>query len=259
MKQAVTDLASGIYLIFYLAPDGTKEEVFFFNSGNLKLIIQDTNMRIEITFMGNGHTDADTILFNSESLADAKISNSISGATGDVLWGLRTKGDEAERLEQSVKGGCDFVVFSPEKTPLDLLKFEKLGKIIEFGDSVSDNLLRASNEVPADGVFLNVSWNKGDSLSWQNLLSFRRFADMLTKPLIVSVPLDISGKELVVLWETGVSGVVVPVSEKFKELMEEVNKLTFPPQRKVSKREAILPHLSPNVFTKPEEEEEEDE
>ena len=78
-------------------------------------------------------------------------------------------------------------------------------------------------------------------------------------PLVVSVPRDISGKELVVLWETGVSGVVVPASEKFKELMDEVSKLTFPPQRKVAKREAILPHLSPSVFTKPEEEEEEDE
>ena len=63
------------------------------------------------------------------------------------------------------------------------------------------------------------------------------------------------------LWEVGVDCVIIEVGgdqppARLKELRQAVDKLTFPPQRKRGKAEALLPCISGSTETVTEEEEE---
>ncbi len=202
---------------------------------------------------------ADAVVFSvSETTKETAIKNTLKAA-GDVPWGGSVTDGGAATVERLVKADGDFIFFKPETTDLALLKFEKLGKVLDVEPSLADNLVRAINELPADAVYLDVEWKDGSSLTWNELLLFRKFSDLLSKPLLVSVPESTTGKDLVVLWETGVSGVVLPATEKIKALRDEIDKLDFPPQRKAGPRgAAVLPHLSPQAFQKPEQEPEEE-
>ena len=60
---------------------------------------------------------------------------------------------------------------------------------------------------------------------------FQRCADLLTKPLLVSVPPEVAASELTALWEAGVGGVVVAAGVgrpgKVAELRQILDKLTY--------------------------------
>ncbi len=93
---------------------------------------------------------------------------------------------------------------------------------------------------------------------------FQRFADLLTKPLMVAIPSQTTGNELQILWETGVDGVVVETgaenaAEELKRLRKVIDGLTLPTPRKPEKREAVLPRAERTTDTVAEIEEEEEE
>ena len=96
------------------------------------------------------------------------------------------------------------------------------------------------------------------SLTWHHLLLFQHFADVITKPLLVSIPSGITAKELQVLWEVGVNGVVVETGvelpgERLAAIRREIAKITFSPTRKRGKAEALLPHIGREMGTVAEE------
>ena len=199
------------------------------------------------------------------------ISNLSEGATtlgkicqvvSDIPWGgwLRDVGQGG--MKQIAEAGCDFVVFPPANTPLALLQDSKLGKILQVEASLSEGLLRAVDGLPVDAV-LTAGEPEGEYfLTWHHLMLFQRLADLLTKPLLVSVPSKVTANELQVLWETGVEGVMVKVGVgqpegRLKELRQVIDKLTFTPRRKRGKAEALLPYIGGERHIVAEEEEEE--
>jgi len=85
----------------------------------------------------------------------------------------------------------------------------------------------------------------------------------LTKPLLVSTPSNVSTNELQVLWEAGVSGVVVRIESeqptgRLKELRQAIDKIAFTATRKSKKPKPLLPYTSQKTYTVVEEEEEEE-
>ncbi|MFC2016393.1 hypothetical protein ACFLUF_01640, partial [Chloroflexota bacterium] len=141
----------------------------------------------------------------------------------------------------------------------------EVGRILEVEASLGEGLLRAANELPIGAVLIAGEQREDYSLTWQHLLLFRRFADLLTKPLLVSVPSNVTAGELQALWEAGVEGVVVEVTveqpqDRLKELRQVIDKLPFPSPRQREKTEALLPRISPesSIVTIEEEEEEEE-
>ncbi|MFH1639967.1 MAG: hypothetical protein ABIB93_06660 [Chloroflexota bacterium] len=210
--------------------------------------------------MASGIVGADAALLNLSRLAQGQTLGEISRVMTDIPWGVRVQSGDPEKIEELSRSGCDFVVFQADKMPLSLVQYEKLGKILEVGTSLPDGLLRAINQIQVDAVFLR-SEDKPSSLTWHDLMFFRHFADLLSKPLLVMASKEISSEELLVLWETGVDIVVVPVEEAgrtVKELHEQIDGLTFSRKRQEKRQEAILPAFSRNAFRE-EEEEEEDE
>ena len=172
----------------------------------------------------------------------------VSQAVPDIPWGGSLRNIAEVEVERMMKSGFDFVVFPPAGTPLATLKDDKVGKILEVETSLSEGLLRAVDDLPLDAVLVPNEQDGEYFLTWQHLMSFQRCANLLTKPLLVYLPSDVSANELQALWEAGVNGVVVGVETgqsvgKFKELREVIGKLVFPSQRKQGKAEALLPHI----------------
>jgi len=191
----------------------------------------------------------------------AKTLQKISQVVPDIPWGVWLRGVEGEAVKQVVKVGCDFVVFPAANTSLAILQDDKVGKILQVETSLSEGLLRTIAELPVDAVLVAGEQAEGYFLTWHHLMLFRRFASLLTKPLLVSIPSNVAANELQALWNAGVDGVIVTVgagqpAEGLKGLRQAIDKLTFPASRKQGKVEALLPQISSETDVVTEEEEE---
>jgi len=191
----------------------------------------------------------------------AKTLKEISQAAPDIPWGGWPRDINEGGIKQMAKAGCDFVVFPAANTPLALPQNDEMGKILEVESSLSEGLLRTVNELPIDAVLIAAEQEGEYSLTWHHLMLFQRFADLLTKPLLASIPPNVTANELQALWEAGVDGVVIEVgtgqpADRLKELRQVIDKLAFPSQRKRGKAEALLPHIDSEVSIVAEEEEE---
>ena len=204
---------------------------------------------------------ADALLFTKPG-SGAKTLQKIAQSVSDIPWGLWLGDIGSREIKSMVEAGGDFVVF-PASTALAIPEDDKVGKILQVEASLSEGLLRAVNELPVDAVLIADEPGEESSLTWHHLMLFQRFAELLTKPLLASVPLKVTANELQVLWKTGVDGVVVEVGigqpvGRLKELYQMIGQLTFPP-RPQKKVEALLPRITEETGTVTEAEEEEEE
>jgi hypothetical protein len=188
----------------------------------------------------------------------------MSQALPDIPWGGWLQGRGLGGIKQLTKAGCDFIVFPATDTPLALIENKETGRILEVEASLTEGLLRTTNELPVDAVLVAGGQREGHSLTWQHLMLFQRFADLLTKPLLVPIPVKVTGDELQALWEAGVSGVVIEVSpeqpqDSLKKLRQVIDKLELPTVRRRGKAEALLPRLRGETSIAPPETEEEEE
>jgi len=162
------------------------------------------------------------------------------------------------------EAGGDFVVFPAANTSLAMLQDEKLGKVLEVEASLDEGLLKAIDDLSVDAVLIAGEPGKDYFLTWHHLMLFRRCAELLTKPLLVSVPPDVAAKELQALWGAGVRGVVVEAGTdqpegRLAELRQVIDNLTFPSPAKWRRAEPLLPRIGGEIGIASEEEEEEEE
>jgi len=193
--------------------------------------------------------------------SEVKTIGEMSQAVPDIPWGGWLRNTTKSKIKHTAKDGCDFMVFPAANTPLTLLQNDGIGKILEIEPLLSESLLRAANELPIDAVLVTAEQGGGSFLTWQHLMLFQRFASLLTKHLLASIPPNVTANELQALWGAGVNGVVIEVSvgqptNRLKKLRQIIDKLTFPSQCKWEKAGALLPHIGREASTATEEEEE---
>jgi hypothetical protein len=188
---------------------------------------------------------------------DAKALRQCAAAVPDIPWGGWLK-DPARRRGQRVKAsGCDFIVF-PAKMPLGVLEDTRVGRILELEATLDEGLLRTIDELPVDGVLIS---GKKESLpvTWQQLMLFQRASRLLTKPLLVPAPPEVTAAELRMLWQAGVDGVILEMGDGrprggLGQLREAVNKLAFPSRMRRGKLGVLLPKISGEAGPESEEE-----
>jgi len=208
---------------------------------------------------------ADAGLLQMSGLSSgAKGLQKISKVVSDIPWGVWLRSIDQKGIKQIVKAGCDFVVFSAASTSLAMLQGDEGGKILQVEASVGEGLLRAVDELPVDAVLIDGEREEQHFLTWHDLMIFRRFTALLTKPLLVCIPPDVTASELQALGEAGVSGVIVRVGvgqpvEMINELRQTIDKLTFPLGRRRRGVGVLLPYISGETTVVTEEEEEEEE
>jgi len=206
---------------------------------------------------------ADAVLFTGSGPGAKAAQKPVPPSPG-VPWGTWLEDIRGEETVPMAAAGGDFVVF-PAEMALAATVPDKAGKILRVEPSINEGLLRAINELPVDAVLLADAEEEKRRLTWHHLMLFQRLADLLTKPVLVSLPVNVTESELQSLWKTGVDGIVVTVAagqsiESLKELRRTIDKLTFPPRSR-GKMEALLPRIGaePSAVTEVEEEEEEEE
>jgi hypothetical protein len=182
-------------------------------------------------------------------------------AKDGVPTGGWLKASSATVLKKITNAACDFIVF-PAAAPLSAIPKDKVGRILELDNSLSDSLLRTVNDLPMEAVLIS-SKEDESPLIYSSLMLVQRLMYLVSKPVLVPVSSDISEADLQALWDTGVSGVVVKVRDektvaKLSELQTAIGKLQPPAYRKKSRVSATLPRLQPETPA-PVEEEEEDE
>ncbi|MFH0914188.1 MAG: hypothetical protein V1849_02730 [Chloroflexota bacterium] len=185
----------------------------------------------------------------------------VKDGLGEAIWGVQPGGKARAELSVLAKAGADFVVFSPEM-PL-VSDSEEVGKVLEVDPSLSDGMLRAISGLPVDVVLVGIE--REGNLTWHDLMVVQRLTGLLAKPVMVSLPAEVSAGELQALGEAGVKGVVVPLKagqseDRIKELRQTIGGLVFHPKEK--REERVLPLLplvsgERNTVTEDEEEEEE--
>ena len=200
----------------------------------------------------------------SELSSGVKNLKKISKVVPDIPWGVWLRDIDGEGIKQIAKVGCDFVVFSAANTSLAMLQGDEGGKILQVEASVGEGLLRAVDELPVDAVLIDGEQEEQHFLTWHDLMVFQHFAALLTKPLLVCIPSNVTANELQALEEAGVSGVIAGVgvgqpAGRMNELRQAIDKLTLPLQRRRRKAGALLPYITEETSIVTEEEGEEEE
>ena len=215
--------------------------------------------QVDIPSLADYVAGADAGLLHVSDLGSgAKTLQKICQFIPDIPWGGWLTDIGRGEIKQMAKVSYDFLVF-PAGTPLTLT--DEVNKILQVEASLSEGMLRVIDKLPVDAVFI-ANKQEGDYfLTWHHLMLFQRFAELSTKPLLVSIPSDVTANELQALWEAGVDGVVAEVrvgqlAGRLKELHQAINKLTFPWQRRRGKTKALLPFISEQRDIGTEEEEE---
>ena len=180
-------------------------------------------------------------------------------AIGDIPLGIFMESVGLDKVDELVSSGCDFVIFDAGASAAMLQKKE-VGRILKVKPSLDVGLIRAIGDLQPsiDGVLISEEGAES-FVSIERLLVCQRFAQLLDKPLLVTLPLSVSADELGSFLEAGVVGVIVPAEEsagKLAQLREIVDNLPRRAKRE-SKRGVFLPQLGGDSGIEAEEEEEE--
>ncbi len=203
--------------------------------------------------------DADAVLISPAKLNGEGLKQTVD-SLAEVPWGVSVKEATTGELSQIKEMGCDFLVFDAAKAPPALLREEGMARIVEIQPSLAYGLVRAIENMPIDAVLIGAEGEV--SLSIHQLMTYYHVANLVRKPRVVSVPIDITGEDLEQLVEAGIVGVVVNleggVEGELSRLRDAIGAL-LPSRGRKGKLEPLLPHIGPSQVTELEEEEEEEE
>ena len=165
----------------------------------------------------------------------------------------------ASLMQANVDGLADYV----SGADAGLLRISAGSRIKPF-QKVSQAMPDLPWDLPVNAVLVTAEGGEGHFLTWHHLMLFQRFSSLLTKPLLVTIPSNVAAKELQVLWEAGVDGVVVEVEAekpagKLPELRQTIDKLSPRSSHKQGRAGALLPRITEGAGSLPEEPEEEEE
>lgn len=211
-------------------------------SPSMLLIANLTQVSTEAARLVAG-AGVDAALVSRKLLGSRDVKRVVT-ALGDVPLGVAVGGVNPEDVTEIAKLGYDFIVFSL-KTPLEILEVENMGKILEIKPSLDSGLVKAISNLPlpVDGVLIG-----GDEpcITVEHLLVCQRFADLLDKPVLVSVPPSVLSNQLGNLWEIGIDGVIVS-GELPKEKLAELKKAVGNLPRRTKPRGKVSPIVPPSA------------
>ena len=163
------------------------------------------------------------------------LGKTVEALAGKPL-GIRTGVLSKEESSRLVKVGCDFFVHTLAKTHLDALYEGEAGYILGVDGDISEQALRALDVLPVDAVCVSLA-NVGSPLSLCHLADIVSIRIMFEKFLIVEIPKNVSAKEIEILRDSGVDGLVVDITNSDKRSISSLQKiLNSLPRQKYQRR-----------------------
>jgi hypothetical protein len=210
-----------------------------------------------------GKEGIDAIVITVEDLArDKRLVSKLDSARIGVPWGVLTDKVVGEDLEQLIERGCDFVIFSPARTPAAVLNEDRIGKVLRIDPSLTDSMIRTVGRLSVDAVFLSPFSDEEPHFTVQQLMIYERLAGGTGKHLLAALPLAKPPSDIESLWALGVRGVIVDFAgeqpeHRLREVKEAIQKLPATRKKPKEKIRATLPLAKiPSVDVQPEEDEE---
>ena len=188
---------------------------------------------------------ADACLFDAQKAADYKAAEKFAKSMKDIPCGCRISGSFNIDFE---KTALDFVIFGHDMPAAVLLKTEKTGRIALAQEDMTGEMIRILDSMPQHAVFLDEKPAEKLSLTWRKLSLYKRFSVLTTKPLLVSVPVNLTADELQAIWDMGVNGLIVKVAdaesvEALNKLRQTVETLLPPSKNKRNRSRALVPQV----------------
>jgi hypothetical protein len=202
---------------------------------------------------------ADAILISPEKSLTIDAVKTAVEQLKEIPWGVTLKDTTGSDTTSLVKEGCDFFIF-PAASQVSLIPSDgDTGRIIEIEPSLDNGLIRAINDIPVDAVLVNTSLETEGALVWHQLVTFQHITNILNKPVIVRIPLEISENDIKSLWEAGADAAIAEIDTQKQDGINNLRKLIDSlPARKFTKKgstEAILPYPREAKAEEPEPEE----
>ena len=188
------------------------------------------------------NSPVDAVLVWERNLSNENLGEMIK-AVGDVPLGVLLQDASGDKMKGLLDSGCDFVVFNT-KAPVAVFQDERAAKFLMIESSMDQGMVRAIGSLDdVDGVFTDGS--EGAHIDVEHVLIYRKFIELLNKPLLVALPSSITSAELVIMRNAGVKAIVAPPAQSARELEELRKMIDDLPRRarqRQSKATAVLPH-----------------
>jgi hypothetical protein len=208
----------------------------------LAVILSSKNLEKTLESLG----EVDGVLVRVAAEEDLKIIEKVCQKEENPPAGGLLSSAEKIPLHSLKKGSCDFMVV-PADSQASPHEDEKMGRLVQLDSGLSEALLRTVNDLPVDAVIFteNIA---AEGLTLINLMAVRRLVLLISKPILLVVPLSLSQDELQALWNTGISGIVADLpdpaaAKKLGDLRKTLEKLATPSLNKKDKMSAILPRM----------------
>ncbi len=196
----------------------------------------------------------DALLADSKTLNSAIIQDEGTIA-GEIPLGIKID-DIGRKEEISLSKNIDYVVVNLD-TPVEAVDSEETGKILVVESDLSPNMIRMINNlsISVDGVLLA---DNEIPITFRRLITCNLFSELLHKPLLISIPAEITGSQLGNLCRAGVKGVIIAPGASAKacsvitKAVDNLPRIT----KRTTKQDALLPALNHSQADTDEEEEE---
>jgi hypothetical protein len=207
----------------------------------------------------------DALLLTVENLEkDSKALAKMKSDKSGIPWGVSLETASKEDIAQLIELGCDYVIFSPAKTPAVILMEEKIGKVLRIDTALPEGLAKAINRLQVDAVLLSPASGDEANFTVHQLMVLERLAGSAGKHVLATMPPGLSTGDIEIFWGLGVRGVIVDMAaeqpeQRLSQLKEAIQ--TLPATRKKSKERfrATLPAAGRSSEKERQEEEEEEE
>ena len=201
----------------------------------------------------------DGVLFRLEGTQELEA---LTTSEGMPPWGVWMDTPTPELMASLKERGGDFLLFSPESVPIELLQEGEVGKLLLVPLELSDRLAPALQDLPVDAVAVTLA--QGTSLTVHQLMIISGLRGFFGKPFLMSLAETPNQAELEVLRDSSVEGILLDVAAIGAEAVKEVRARidALPPRKPTFERgraTAVLPRIPASGGGRVEEEEEEDE
>ena len=161
-----------------------------------------------------------------------------------IPWGISPVTVTEDSVNGFKEAGCDMLAFGLADTPGSAINSDEMARVLCLDPSADERQLRAINPLPVDVVLIDVTsqsgtWTLGD------LTNITAISSRVNKYILVSISEPPGAKDLKVLRDAGVHGLVVDAGsvsmDSLSKLKSDLQEMPRPQPGRKGRTAAVLP------------------
>jgi len=161
-----------------------------------------------------------------------------------IPWGISPVTVTEDSVNGFKEAGCDMLAFGLADTPVSAINSDEIARVLCLDPSADERQLRAINPLPVDVVLIDVTsqsgtWTLGD------LTNITAISSRVNKYILVSISEPPGAKDLKVLRDAGVHGLVVDAGsvsmDSLSKLKSDLQEMPRPQPGRKGRTAAVLP------------------